>query len=101
MNNATPRRRAGPFGRAFVVLAGEAFGGQIAERRSAAVAPSTGSGQAAVGVVVVGGQGVAGLVDKGAARLQVVLQQVEDTVIGAIAMLQINQTRQSALEGAE
>ena len=65
MNNATPRRRAGPFGRAFVVLAGEAFGGQIAERRSAAVAPSTGSGQAAVGVVVVGGQGVAGLVDKG------------------------------------
>ena len=68
-----------------MVLAGEAFGGQIAERRSAAVAPSTGSGQAAVGVVVVGGQGVARLVNKDAARFQVVLQEIEDAVIGAIA----------------
>ena len=61
----------------FVVLAGEALGGQIAERRSTAVA--------AVGVVVVGGQGVARLVNKDAARFQVVLQEIEDAVISAIA----------------
>lgn len=33
---------------------------------------------AAIGVVVVGGNGVAGLGNKDAARLQVVLQEVED-----------------------
>ena len=60
-----------------MVLAGKAFRTQAAECRAAAIA--------AVGVVVVGGQRVAGLVDKDAARLQVVLQQVEDAVIGAIA----------------
>ena len=40
---------------------------------------------AAVGVVVVGGDGVAGLVDHDAAGVQVVLQEVEDAVIDAIA----------------
>ena len=57
---------------AFVVLAGEAFGGQIAEGPAAV---------AAVGVVVVVCQRVTGLIHKATTRLQVVLQQVEETVI--------------------
>jgi hypothetical protein len=56
---------------AFVVLAGEAFGGQIAECPAAV---------AAVGVVIVVGQRVAALIYKATTRLRVVLQQVEDTV---------------------
>ena len=60
-----------------MVLAGEAFRTQAAERRVAAVA--------AVGVVIVGGDGIAGLVDNDAAGVQVVLQEVEDPVIDAIA----------------
>ena len=60
-----------------MILAGEAFGAQAAERRSAAIA--------AVGVVIVGGDGAAGLVGNDAAGVQVVLQQVEDTVINAVA----------------
>jgi hypothetical protein len=47
-----------------VVLAGEAFGGQIAEGPAAV---------AAVGVVVVVGQRGAGLIHKATTRLQVVL----------------------------
>lgn len=54
-----------------MILAGEAFGTQAAK------------GVAAVEVVVVGGQCVAGLVDKDAARLQVVLQQIEHAIIRA------------------
>ena len=60
-----------------MVLAGEAFGGQIAERHAAAIG--------AVGVVVIRTQRVAGPADKDAARLQVVLQQIEDAIIHAIA----------------
>jgi hypothetical protein len=61
---------------AFVVLAGEALGGQIAESPAAV---------AAVGVVIVVGQRGAGLIHKATTRLQVVLQQVEDPVIDTIA----------------
>lgn len=55
-----------------MVLAGEAFGGQIAERPAAV---------AAVGVVVVVGQRGAALIHKATTRLQVVLQQVEDPML--------------------
>ena len=48
-----------------MILAGGAFGGQIAERRAAAIG--------AVGVVIVGGDGVAGLVDYDTAGVQMVL----------------------------
>ena len=57
---------------AFVVLAGEALGGQIAEGAAAV---------AAVGVVIVVCQRGAALIHKATTRLQVILQQVEDTVI--------------------
>jgi len=60
----------------FMVLAGEAFCTQAAKCRPAAIA--------AIGQVVVGGQSDATLVDKAATGLQVVLQQVEDTVIDTI-----------------
>ncbi len=63
-----------------MVLAGEAFGGQIAECPGGPL-----GAVAAVGVVVVVGQRGAALIHKATTRLQVVLQQVEDTVIDAIA----------------
>ncbi len=55
-----------------MVLTGEAFGRQITKCSTAATA---------IGQVIVGGNGGAALVNKDAARLQVVLQQVEDAVI--------------------